>query len=409
MWFESNQVSESVLALPLNVGYALMYLQAGRALRAQQQARYIRVRKGMIPEFRRLHEFCYQHGVSEMNRPSLLMKLNAPQSLCLSATAALALCCLVTPGAAAQSTSSATQDSSYQGVSHPPADDTIEATPDAAPVPPHSKPLPGVPLASSAPAVSSTASNLPGSSMTARSSSESSDNTDDGIVTSVPSSQPERMAAAAPEREAHLIPRAPENPDYGIVGMVPSPSNQLAEGTNIRVRLMQTLSTRTAQDGEPFHGQVAADVYKEGRVVIPVGSELRGRVISVTQGHRLGTPATLRLRPDAVLLPDGTSYHLYAQAIRTDAPGTRADAEGGIQPSSRVARNLAELGAGSGGGAATGAILAGPVGAATGAIVGAGLVTAHLLLQHPHQASVEQGSEITFSLAEPMDLLPTRN
>jgi hypothetical protein len=68
-----------------------------------------------------------------------------------------------------------------------------------------------------------------------------------------------------------------------------------------------------------------------------------------------------------------------------------------------------ELGAGSGGGAATGAIFGGPAGAAAGALVGAGIVTAHLLIQHPHEARVEQGSEITFSLTEPMDLLPTRN
>jgi hypothetical protein len=289
-----------------------------------------------------------------------------------------------------------------QGVSNPPPDDTIQASPDqapaAAPAPAQSKPAPGVPArqAYAAPGSGATDANNP-------------ENPDYGIVTSVPSSAPSGSAAyPPPSRDAHLVAR-PENPDYGIVQVVPSPSNQLAEGTDIRVRLLGNLSTGSTQDGAEFRGQVAADVYKEGRVVIPVGSELRGRVISVTQGHRMGTPATLRLRPEAVILPDGTAYHLYAQAIRTDAPGARTDDEGGIQPSSRVTRNLVELGAGSGGGAATGAVLGGPVGAGVGALVGAGIVTAHLLIQHPHQARVEQGSEITFSLTEPMELLPTRN
>jgi hypothetical protein len=318
----------------------------------------------------------------------------------LAAAAALAAALLLTPMLAAQSTSQG--GGAYQGVSNPPPDDTIQASPDPAPVQAHAKPSPARPSYAQ-----------PSPQPTTASATDDPNNPDYGIVTSVPGgagggATESRSGSTQPSRDAHLVAR-PENPDYGIVEMIPSPSNQLAEGTDIRVRLLQNLSTSTTQDGSAFRGQVAADVYKEGRVVIPVGSELRGRVLSVTQGHRLGAPATLRLRPEAVVLPDGTAYHLYAQAIRTDAPGARTDAEGGIQPSSRMTKNLVELGAGSGGGAATGAVIGGPVGAAAGALVGAGIVTAHLLLQHPHQAQVEQGSEVTFSLTEPMDLLPTRN
>ena len=319
----------------------------------------------------------------------------------LTATAALAAGLLLSP-AASYSQSSGQSSSAYQGVSHPPPDDTIQASPDQVTdtAPAQSKPSPGVPARQS---------------YASPSASASSDavNPDYGIVTSVPSSSDSSAPSshvedASSSRTTHLISR-PENPDYGIVDFIPSPSNQLAEGTDIRVRLLENLSTGTTQDGTAFRGQVAADVFKEGRVVIPVGSELRGRVMSVTQGHRMGSPATLRLRPDSVVLPDGTAYHLYATAVHTDAPGARTDAEGAIQPTSRVTKNLVELGAGSGGGAATGAIFGGPVGAGVGALVGAGIVTAHLLLQHPHQANVAQGSEVTFSLTEPMDLLPTRN
>jgi len=302
---------------------------------------------------------------------------------------ALAAGLLLTPAALAQ----------QQGVSHPPPDDTIEATPDAAQAPAQAKPSPATPLRQSYP---------PPVASQALSPTDDPNSPDYDIVTSVPSGASSGPAYGQPSRDAHLVTR-PENPDYGVVEVVPSPSNQLAEGTDIRVRLLQNLSSGATRDGAIFRGQVAADVYKEGRVVIPVGSELRGRVVSVTQGHRLGSPATMRLRPEAIVLPDGTAYHLYAQAVHTDAPGARTDDEGGIQPSSRVTKNLVEVGAGTGGGAATGAVLGGPAGAAAGALVGAGIVTAHLLIQHPHEARVEEGSEITFSLTEPMDLLPTRN
>jgi hypothetical protein len=214
-----------------------------------------------------------------------------------------------------------------------------------------------------------------------------------------------RTTASLP---AHLVSR-PQDPSYGIVNVVPSSPNELAEGTDIHVRMLTPLNTATTQDGALFRAQISQDVYKDGRVVIPVGSELRGRVVQVSQGHRIGMHATLRLRPDDILLPDGTAYHLYAAAVGTTERGIRTDDEGGIQAAPHYAKDATEYGVGAGGGAAVGAALGGPVGAGAGAIVGAGMVTTHLLLQKPSQARLERGAGVVFSLTEPMALIATRN
>jgi hypothetical protein len=58
-----------------------------------------------------------------------------------------------------------------------------------------------------------------------------------------------------------------------------------------------------------------------------------------------------------------------------------------------------------GAGATTGAILGGPVGALTGGLIGAGVVTAHLLISHP-QATLETGTVIVFTLSEPLSMVP---
>jgi hypothetical protein len=194
-----------------------------------------------------------------------------------------------------------------------------------------------------------------------------------------------------------------------IVSAIPSSPNDLAEGTNIRVKLTDSLSTRNTTAGAPFKGEVTKDVYKDGRIIIPAGSELRGRVIAVSQGHHFGPAATLRLRPDVVILPDGTAYHLYGQVAGSEAPGTRTDSEGGIQPKSHLVKNAAEYGIGAGGGALMGAHFGGPTGALIGAGIGAGVVTAHLLMQHPDAAVLPEGAMVTFSLTEPMALTPTKN
>lgn len=280
----------------------------------------------------------------------------------------------------------------YQGVSNPPPDDTIVTSQDQTANPPAAKASPAV---SAKPAAVATTANA----------SASATNPDDDIVSSVPAAS---ASTAAPATSATLEKR-PYNPDEDIVGYVPSPSNELAEGTNIRARLMDTLSTKDTNAGIAFKAQVASDVYKDGRVIIPAGSELRGRVVSISQGHHFGPAATLRLRPDVVILPDGTAYHLYGQVVESKAPNTRTDDEGGIQPSSQLKKNAIEYGIGAGTGAVVGAKVGGPTGALVGSLVGAGVITVHLLMQHPEIAEVPKGSIVTFSLTEPMDLMPTRN
>ena len=159
-------------------------------------------------------------------------------------------------------------------------------------------------------------------------------------------------------------------------------------GAQIRIRVDQALSTDDTQAGAPFSGRVMLNVMENGSVIIPAGSTMRGRVVQVSQGHHFGPGASLRLRPDVVVLPDGTAYHLDAQVAYSNADGTQVGSEGAVQPSSHVVKKSIEYGATMGTGAIVGAAIAGPPGALAGTLVGAGLVTTHLLLQHPDDASI---------------------
>jgi hypothetical protein len=320
----------------------------------------------------------------------------------------LSIAVMAAPAAFAQQQPSASDQ--YQGVSQPPPDDAIVATPDttsATPpaAAPQEKPSPAIPAAQASPAV---ATPRP-VTRTSSNSDSRYDNTDFGIVT-VPvrdNAQDNHDYSDSSNDGAVLHTR--EAGDADIVNPDAGPPNQLVEGTEIRVRIANALSTTDTAVGTPFHGKVMVDVMKGGSVIIPAGSTLRGRVVQVSQGHHFGSAATLRLRPDAVILPDGTAYHLVAEVTNSEARGTRTGSEGGIQPSSHVVKDSAEYGVGVGTGALVGGELAGPPGLLAGSLVGAGLVTTHLLLQHPEAAVVPAGSEIIFSLTEPLDMTPTRN
>ena len=322
--------------------------------------------------------------------------------------ACLSIALLSAPAAFAQQQQSNSQNQ-YEGVSQPPPDDTIVATPEPPPPAEHPatkvKPSPAVSVPPPPPAQAAAAK--PSAVVATHSSIDSDsqyDNTDYGIVTvPVVPGKPE-----APGDTAVLHTRSSYNPDDDIVH-VSVPANELPAGTEIRVRMSQELSTTSTIEGSPFEGRVMMDVLKGGSVIIPVGSTLKGRVVYVSQGHRVGPAATLRLRPDVVILPDGTAYHLYGQVMSSWAKGTRTGSEGAIQPSMHVVKNSVEYGVGVGTGALVGGQLGGPAGALAGSLVGAGLVTTHILLQHPSAAVVPAGSEIIFSLTEPLDLTPTRN
>jgi hypothetical protein len=295
----------------------------------------------------------------------------------------------------------------YSGVSHPPPDSSIQADEDQPAAAPAPKPSAAIPVAPAAPppAVAPAASPMPPAPVAypaVRSASPEFtgevDNTDAGIVTVVPTPG---SAAALQSR--------PSSADNGIVADVPYNPYDLREGTNITVRLVQELSTTETQPGTPFTASVLKDVYSDGKVIIPAGSEMRGHVTYVSQGHHLGPHATMHLRPEAVVLPDGTAYHLFAEVVETDAPGTRADDEGGIQASNHYKKDAVEYGGAVGAGAIVGGAVAGPVGAGVGTLVGAGAVTTHMLLQDPQAARLPSGTLLVFSLTQPLGLTPTKN
>jgi hypothetical protein len=275
--------------------------------------------------------------------------------------------------------------SPYQGVSEPPASDVITTTepaPAAAPVAAQPTPAPA-PVA--APPAAST-------------------NPDAGIIET-----PLHPAVALHSRSTQATwDESNDNREGGIVTYVPGPANALPSGTVFKVTMLQDLDAGTVTPGTPFRAKLTQDIERNGKVVVPEGSELHGRVVYAYAGRRLNGGSVMHLRPDEFVLPDGTRYHLHAQVIDTFGSNTKAKGEGNIVANEHGKRTIAELGAGAGGGAIVGAAVGGGVGAVVGTAVGAGIVTAHWLRTN-WSANVPQDSTVVFSLTDPMFLTPAQD
>jgi hypothetical protein len=275
--------------------------------------------------------------------------------------------------------------SPYEGTSAPPADDTINTTEQQAPAT-VTKPEP-------APA---TPTQTP--------------NPDAGIIEKPlpPSVQEYTPHANATLQTRSLSDSSTDDTDAGIVTYVPTPANALSAGTTFRVRMLQEINASSTTPNTPFKATLTQDLMRNGKVVVPVGSELHGRVVYATAGSRWSGGSVLHLRPDEFVLPDGTRYPLHAQVIETLGSDTTAKGEGNIVANEHGKRTVAELGMGAGGGAIIGAAVGGGVGAVVGTAVGAGVVTAHWL-RTTWSANLPESSTVVFSLTDPMFLVPAQD
>ena len=325
----------------------------------------------------------------------------------------------------------ASQPSPYTGTSSPPPDTSI-VTDDSAqdssgkppagvtgyeqPTPiPAAKPSPAHMAPQSAPAASQRSAAQPSATKSAPPdayAADPADGTDDGIVVVAPN------APAVPvlnerdgQRNAQLDSQpdsqfnsASGDPDGDIVHPESEPQGGLGYGATIRVRLLDTLSTATSETGERFRTRVASDVIQDGQVLIPAGSEIDGIVAGVSDGHAFGR-GSMYLRPETVILPNGSRFRIFAELSGAPGSTVRINGEGSVSAGSQLKKDGIEYGGAIGTGAVTGAILAGPGGALAGTIVGAGVITVHLLVSHP-QATLDSGTVLLFTLNRPLDLVP---
>ncbi len=193
-----------------------------------------------------------------------------------------------------------------------------------------------------------------------------------------------------------------DDPDANIVTEVPLRPGEVGEGTLLKVRMNEPLSTTTTLRGQPFSATLTEDVLRDGRSVIPAGSILDGTVTEVHGGRRISGRAAIHLEPRRVTLPDGRYYVLHAQVIETgEQHAVRVDGEGSIVRRDHATEMLGIAALTTGSGAVAGAVAGGGVGAVVGAGIGAGISTV-IWLKQDRQAALPRNTPLVFTLTTPM-------
>ncbi len=177
-------------------------------------------------------------------------------------------------------------------------------------------------------------------------------------------------------------------------------------GKKIHVRMNDSISSKTARVGDTFTVTTTEPVYSNtGAVVIPAGSEIVGRISSVSRAVKGGRPGSMDASFIRVRLPNGYSKAINGSLTELDADRTESDSEGGVRGDTMKHRKVVFIGGGAAGGAVLGGIFGGPKGSVIGGLLGAGAGLLGERYTKGKEAEVNAGTEFGVYLNQAV-LLP---
>jgi hypothetical protein len=163
----------------------------------------------------------------------------------------------------------------------------------------------------------------------------------------------------------------------------------LRSGTNLVVRLAETVSTDHNYTGDTFRGTLDVPIVIDGFIIADKGSKVLGKVASAQK-------AELQLTVTEINTTDGQRVPVETSFFEKIAPA-------------RGREDAAKIGGGAALGAIIGAIAGGGKGAAIGAGVGGGAGTGAVLLGHGKPALLPAETRLIFQLSRPATITEKLN
>jgi hypothetical protein len=185
---------------------------------------------------------------------------------------------------------------------------------------------------------------------------------------------------ASAQRRRPRLRRAAPRPAVVVPPLVPI-------GTNLKVRLNDTLSSKESRAGDKFTATAIDPVrFNEGIV--------HGHIRSIVKSGKVTGRTTMQLAFDSIDLPGEKHGVLHGYVTKVYGAEGTADNEGGVQSKSRGNQTLKRSGIGATAGAIIGGIAGGGKGAAIGLILGGAGGAGSLAINGSKELKLESGTEM---------------
>jgi type IV secretion system protein VirB10 len=176
-------------------------------------------------------------------------------------------------------------------------------------------------------------------------------------------------------------------------------------GTRLAVVLENGISTRSAKAGDSLYFHTSFPVTQNNRVVIPVGSYIRGSLLESKRPGRIKGKGEFRLRLESLILPNGYTVDLMAAPRSADTGGRETtDSEGKVTGPGGKGRDAGTIAQTTVTGAGIGAIARGGRGAGIGAGIGGLAGLAAVLLTRGPEAQIPRGSTLDIVIERDLTL-----
>jgi type IV secretion system protein VirB10 len=197
-------------------------------------------------------------------------------------------------------------------------------------------------------------------------------------------------------------PPGPQNAAPPAVAPPPPPQRKtsservtLPAGTRLAVVLENGLSTRTAKAGDSIYMRTSFPITQNNRIIVPVGSYVRGELLESKRPGRIKGRGEFRLRLNTLIFPNGYTVDLLAVPRSADGGGKETtDSEGKVTGPGGKGRDAETIAGTTVTGAGIGAIADGAKGLGIGAGVGAAAGLAAVLLTRGPDAHLPRGSSL---------------
>ena len=179
-------------------------------------------------------------------------------------------------------------------------------------------------------------------------------------------------------------------------------------GTRLPLVLQNTVNTKTAAVGDSLYFESVYPVVISNRILIPVGSFVRGTVTQVKRPGRVKGRGEMHVRFEELTLPNGYTVKLSASLATTGARQKEEvnRGEGGIKSDTTKGQDVKTIGATTGAGVGIGSATTrgSGKGAGIGAAVGAAAGLMAVLLTRGRELELPRGTTVDIVFDRPLEL-----
>jgi hypothetical protein len=182
-----------------------------------------------------------------------------------------------------------------------------------------------------------------------------------------------------------------------VVSMA-APGAEIPAGRHMLLRIMNSINTRTAQEGDVVYMQTASPLAVDNRIVVPPGSYVQGVVTRSKRGGRVSGTAELGIRLETLTLHDGRSFKFAPRLSSVESGNTGQKVERQedlVRQSPEKEKDVARVAIFAGGGASIGGIADSSwKGAGIGAGIGSAVGVATALATRGSDVQLRAGSSL---------------